>query len=118
MDLVLNVADNYFFTPYVYPTSWPEDEPVRQIIGLLVVTNISAALLYLGLGALSYFFIFDHTLMKHPQFLEVTTQFISICKLNKAQIRHELIKLAASINYQQTWSPKCFLCRYRLQTLD
>uniref|UniRef100_A0AAY5EJ86 Fatty acid hydroxylase domain-containing protein n=1 Tax=Electrophorus electricus TaxID=8005 RepID=A0AAY5EJ86_ELEEL len=73
MDLVLNVSDYYVFTPYVYPSSWPEDEPLRQIIGLLVVTNFSAALLYLGLAALSYYFIFDHNLMKHPQFLEVRT---------------------------------------------
>ncbi|KPP79385.1 lathosterol oxidase-like [Scleropages formosus] len=70
MDLVLNFADHYFFTPYVYPSSWPEDEPVRQIIGLLLVTNLGAAILYLLLGSLSYYFIFDHNLMKHPQFLE------------------------------------------------
>ncbi|XP_061103389.1 lathosterol oxidase-like [Conger conger] len=69
MDLILNFADQYFFTPYVYPASWPEDEPLRQIIGLLVVTNIGAVILYLGLGSLSYYFVFDHKLMKHPQFL-------------------------------------------------
>nr|XP_023669396.1 lathosterol oxidase isoform X2 [Paramormyrops kingsleyae] len=70
MDLVLSFADRYFFSPYVYPESWPEDEPVRQIIGLLVVTNLGAAILYLVMGYLSYYFIFDHDLMKHPQFLE------------------------------------------------
>lgn len=71
MDLVLNVADYYVLTPYVYPASWPEDWALRQIISLLVVTNLGAAVLYLGLGAISYYFIFDHTLMKHPHFLEV-----------------------------------------------
>ncbi|XP_029029147.1 lathosterol oxidase-like [Betta splendens] len=70
MDLVLNVADFYVLTPYVYPTSWPEDGALRQIISLMVVTNLGAAVLYLGLGAISYYFIFDHDLMKHPQFLE------------------------------------------------
>ncbi|XP_043077917.1 lathosterol oxidase [Puntigrus tetrazona] len=74
MDLVLNVGDYYFFTPYVYPSSWPEDEPLRQIIGLMVVTNLGAAILYLGLGVLSYFFIFDHKLKQHPQFLENQVQ--------------------------------------------
>ncbi|KTG32926.1 hypothetical protein cypCar_00049819 [Cyprinus carpio] len=74
MDLVLNVADYYFFTPYVYPSSWPEDESLRQIIGLMVVTNLGAAILYLGLGALSYFFVFDHKLKQHPQFLENQVQ--------------------------------------------
>lgn len=71
MDLVLNVADDYVLTPYVYPASWPEDGALRQIISLLVLTNLGAAVLYLGLGAISYFFIFDHNLMKHPHFLEV-----------------------------------------------
>ncbi|CAK6964527.1 lathosterol oxidase-like [Scomber scombrus] len=70
MDLVLNVADYYVLTPYVYPASWPEDGALRQIISLLVLTNLGAAILYLGLGAISYFFIFDHNLMKHPHFLE------------------------------------------------
>uniref|UniRef100_A0A8C8F5N8 Fatty acid hydroxylase domain-containing protein n=1 Tax=Oncorhynchus tshawytscha TaxID=74940 RepID=A0A8C8F5N8_ONCTS len=70
MDLVLNVADHYVLTPYVYPSSWPEDGALRQIISLLVVTNLGAAVLYLGLGWLSYHFIFDHNLMKHPQFLK------------------------------------------------
>ncbi|MGH0125053.1 UNVERIFIED_CONTAM: hypothetical protein FKN15_027885 [Acipenser sinensis] len=70
MDLVLNIADHYFFTPYIYPATWPEDDALRQILGLLAVTNLGAAALYLVLGSLSYYFIFDHTLMKHPQFLE------------------------------------------------
>lgn len=71
MDLVLNVADHYVLTPYVYPASWPEDGALRQIISLLVLTNLGAAVLYLGLGAVSYFFVFDHNLKKHPHFLEV-----------------------------------------------
>lgn len=70
MDLVLNVADDYVLTPYVYPMSWPEDGALRQIISLLVLTNLGATVLYLGLGVFSYYLIFDHKLMKHPQFLE------------------------------------------------
>lgn len=71
MDLVLNVADRYVLTPYVYPEAWAEDGALRQILSLLVLTNLGAAVLYLGLGAFSYFFIFDHNLKKHPHFLEV-----------------------------------------------
>lgn len=71
MDLVLDVADHYVLTPYVYPASWPEDGALRQIVSLLVLTNLGAAVLYLGLGAVSYFFVFDHNLKKHPHFLEV-----------------------------------------------
>lgn len=71
MDLVLNVADHYVLTPYVYPLSWPEDTALRQIISLLVVTNLGITVLYLGVGWLSYQLIFDHNLMKHPLFLKV-----------------------------------------------
>ncbi|KAM9036649.1 lathosterol oxidase [Sarcophilus harrisii] len=70
MDLVLNVADYYFFTPYVYPSTWPENEIIRQSISLLVVTNLGAYILYFFFATLSYYFIFDHSLKKHPLFLE------------------------------------------------
>ncbi|MEQ2165692.1 hypothetical protein GOODEAATRI_019754 [Goodea atripinnis] len=80
MDLVLKVADYHVLTPYVYPESWPEDGALRQIISLLVVTNLGAAVLYLGLGALSYYFIFDHNLMKHPHFLEVWSPYVMFHK--------------------------------------
>ncbi|XP_053307344.1 lathosterol oxidase [Spea bombifrons] len=70
MDLVLNAADYYFFTPYVYPASWSEGDALRQLIGLFIITNLGALVIYCGFGALSYYFVFDRSLMKHPQFLE------------------------------------------------
>ncbi|XP_074071395.1 lathosterol oxidase isoform X2 [Macrotis lagotis] len=70
MDLVLNAADYYFFTPYVYPSTWPEDEIIRQSLSLLVVTNLGAYVLYFFFATLSYYFVFDHSLKKHPLFLE------------------------------------------------
>ncbi|EMP29027.1 Lathosterol oxidase [Chelonia mydas] len=74
MDLVLNYVDYNFFTPYVYPTTWPEDEPFRQITSLLIVTNLGALVLYLLFGTLSYYLVFDHSLKQHPQFLENQVQ--------------------------------------------
>lgn len=71
MDHVLHIADCYFFTPYIYPVSWPESWAVRQIISLWVVTNVGALLVYLVFGALNFYYVFDHVLMKHPQFIEV-----------------------------------------------
>lgn len=71
MDHVLDLADCYFFTPYIYPVSWPESWAVRQIISLWVVTNVGALLVYLVFGALNFYYVFDHVLMKHPQFIEV-----------------------------------------------
>lgn len=91
MDRVLNIADYYIFTPYVYPAAWPEDEALRQIISLWVVTNLGAELIYLGFGALSFYCVFDHKLMKHPQFITVSclmvqniylhTNYISVSEL-------------------------------------
>lgn len=74
MDLVLNVADHYVLTPYVYPVSWAEDGALRQILSLLVLTNLGATVLYLSLASFSYFFIFDHRLKKHPHFLQVRSR--------------------------------------------
>lgn len=87
MDLVLKVSDHYVLTPYVYPSSWPEDGALRQLISLLLVTNLGAAVLYLGLGGLSFFFIFDHKLMKHPQFLEVGS--LSFKPITKSSLKME-----------------------------
>lgn len=72
MDHVLDIADSYILTPYVYPASWPEDGALRQIISLWVVTTLGAELIYLGFGALNYYYVFDHKLMKHPYFLKVS----------------------------------------------
>lgn len=71
MDHVLDIADSYIFTPYVYPASWPEHGALRQILSLWLLTNLGAVLIYLGLGALSFCYVFDHKLMKHPQFIKV-----------------------------------------------
>ncbi|XP_069752198.1 lathosterol oxidase [Narcine bancroftii] len=69
MDIVLHYADYYIFTPYVYPSSWPEQDTLRQLISLLVVTNLGATAIYFCFGTLSYYFIFDHALKNHPQYL-------------------------------------------------
>uniref|UniRef100_A0A672I832 Sterol-C5-desaturase n=1 Tax=Salarias fasciatus TaxID=181472 RepID=A0A672I832_SALFA len=70
MDHVLNISDQYVFTPYVYPASWPEHWALRQIVSLWVVTTVGALLVYLGFGVLSFYLVFDHKLMKHPQFIQ------------------------------------------------
>ena len=72
MDVVLGLADKYFFTPYVYPETWEESNPWRQFLSLNIVTDLGGAILYLITASLSYLFIFDHNLLKHPQVLEVS----------------------------------------------
>lgn len=70
MDLVLNVADRYFLSSYVYPLTWQEDDVTRQFISLLLIVNIGGAILYLSVATISYFFVFDKRLLEHPQILE------------------------------------------------
>ena len=72
MDIVLNLHDQYLFTPYVYPKSWPEDDPVRQLISLAFLVNIHAVIMYFSLAGFSYFFLFDKSQMNNPLFLKVS----------------------------------------------
>lgn len=69
MDLVLKVADEHVLTPYVYPSTWPEDDLLRQGLSLSAITILGGYFLYLSLACLSYIFIYDKNLMKHPQYL-------------------------------------------------
>ncbi|XP_070548209.1 lathosterol oxidase-like [Ptychodera flava] len=82
MDVVLELADHYFFTPYVYPDDWPEDDWQRQLLSLLVVVTLGGYLLYFMTASASYFFLFDHRLLKHPQILEnqVRKEIVYTCK--------------------------------------
>uniref|UniRef100_A0A0F7Z9H4 Lathosterol oxidase-like protein n=1 Tax=Crotalus adamanteus TaxID=8729 RepID=A0A0F7Z9H4_CROAD len=74
MDLVLDYADSYILTPYVYPATWLEDDAFRQIISLSIITNLGAFAIYFLFATLSYYLLFDHKLKKHPQFLENQVQ--------------------------------------------
>jgi len=70
MDILLHYADQWFFTPYVYPAGWAQEDISRQAISLYIVLIITTYVFYLVFAALNYYFIFDHQLMKHPQFLK------------------------------------------------
>lgn len=60
----LSVAD----TPPTF--LWPRDNIYRQMISILVITQLGATSLYLIFSALSYYFIFDRRLEYHPRFLQ------------------------------------------------
>jgi lathosterol oxidase len=49
---------------------WARDNVYRQSISILLITQIGATFLYLGLSALSYYLIFDRRLEHHPRFLK------------------------------------------------
>jgi lathosterol oxidase len=100
MDLALEVADHYFFTPYVYPESWPESNIFRQFISLNLITDAGGAILYLVTASLSYLFIFDKRLLKHPQILE-------------NQVRKEILYTLKSVPFMGLLTAVVFLMEVR-----
>lgn len=69
MDDVLWFCDKHFFTPYVYSESIPEDNALRQAASLFAVSLVGGYFTYLFFAYLSYVFIFDKALLKHPKML-------------------------------------------------
>lgn len=100
MDYVLGVADPYFFTPYIYPESWPVDWWVRQYVSLYSIVCVGGAFLYLLPATFMYFFFFDHRLMKHEKFIP-------------GQVKLEIMYALWSIPYMSI--PTCFLFVLELQ---
>lgn len=74
MDLLLSLSDESFFTPYVYPKHWPEDNTWRQLLSLNILVDVGGILLYLITSTLSYIFLFDKRLLEHPLILKVVTK--------------------------------------------
>ena len=54
----------------VLASAWPRDYLPRQLISLTVLTLVGIHLLYFIFASLSYRFIFNHEMMKHPRFLK------------------------------------------------
>jgi len=71
MDLVLHLADEYVLDAvWTRLAPWPRDYVPRQILSLSVVTLVGIHLLYFIFAGLSYKFIFNHDMMRHPRFLK------------------------------------------------
>ena len=75
MDLVLGPADQYFFTPYIYPSWMPENNLLRQFISLNIISDIGAALVYFITASLNYLLVFNKEILTHPLILKVSNRF-------------------------------------------
>ena len=62
-------------------SAWPRDYMPRQIISLTILTIIGSHFLYFFFSYLSYRFIFNHDMMKHPKFLKNQVKLEIICSL-------------------------------------
>lgn len=98
MDLVLNICDDYVLdnvwarlVPLNDPladhfsqsflanvsaialrpqSAWPRDYVPRQLASLLVITLVGIHFLYFVFAGLSFRYIFNHEMMRHPRFLK------------------------------------------------
>ncbi|PPR03075.1 hypothetical protein CVT24_012388 [Panaeolus cyanescens] len=51
-------------------SAWPRDYIPRQLLSLSVITLLGIHVLYFLFAGLSYYFIFNHEMMRHPRFLK------------------------------------------------
>lgn len=72
MDVVLRGADRLLLDK-AYASLAPSmgrDNVARQCISLYIITLIATLILYFGIAGLSYLFIYDKRMMRHPRFLK------------------------------------------------
>ena len=73
MDLVLRICDDFFLDEIwsrLTPFKLQRECIPRQLISLCVITLIGIHVLYFLFAWISYRFIFNHEMMKHPRFLK------------------------------------------------
>jgi lathosterol oxidase len=51
-------------------SAWPRHYIPRQCLSLIITTLVGVHLLYFLFSTFSYYFVFDHEMMKHPRFLK------------------------------------------------
>ncbi|KAF8553132.1 hypothetical protein OG21DRAFT_1597818 [Imleria badia] len=76
MDLVLHIADEYMLhSLWARLSGWPRDYIPRQLLSLTMVTLIGINLVYFIFATISFQFIFNHELMRHPRFFKNQIRF-------------------------------------------
>lgn len=67
--------------PPAIASAWPRDHIFRQLLSLTVITLIGIFVLYFLFASLSFYFIFNHDMMRHPRFLPNQVKLEIICSL-------------------------------------
>jgi lathosterol oxidase len=62
-------------------SAWPRDYIPRQVLSLFAMTSIGITILYFTFAWLSYKFIFNHDMMRHPRFLKNQIKLEIQCSL-------------------------------------
>ncbi|KAH8112003.1 fatty acid hydroxylase [Phellopilus nigrolimitatus] len=66
--LATNISQS--FADVSHFSAWPRDYVPRQVLSLSVLTLVGIHLLYFIFAGLSYRYIFNHDMMRHPRFLK------------------------------------------------
>lgn len=85
-------------------SQWPRDNIYRQMLSILVITQLGASSLYLIFSALSYYFVFDRRLEYHPRFLQ-------------NQVRQEIKSSLSAIPFINILTLPVFLAEVRGRSL-
>jgi len=62
-------------------SAWPRDYVPRQLLSLILLTLVGIHVLYFLFAGMSYKFIFDHNMMRHPRFLKNQVKLEIQCSL-------------------------------------
>lgn len=62
-------------------SAWPRDYIPRQLLTLTVLTTLGILFLYFFFAWLSYKYIFNHEMMRHPKFLKDQVRLEIMCSL-------------------------------------
>ncbi|KAJ7671541.1 fatty acid hydroxylase [Mycena polygramma] len=76
-------------------SAWPREYIPRQLISLMVITVVGAHLLYFTFAGLSYRYVFNHDMMRHPRFL-------------KNQVKQEIMSSLWGIPWMALITVPCF----------
>ena len=68
-------------SPSLLVSAWPRDYVPRQLISLIILTLVGIHVLYFLFAWLSYIFIFNHDMMRHPRFLKNQVKLEIQCSL-------------------------------------
>ncbi|KFA73423.1 hypothetical protein S40288_04229 [Stachybotrys chartarum IBT 40288] len=85
-------------------SAWPRDNIYRQIISLLIITQLGASSLYFIFSSLSYYLVFDRRLEYHPRFL-------------KNQVRQEIVSSMKAVPWINVLTLPWFLGEVRGKSL-
>lgn len=97
----LSVSSNFTsFASSSRTSAWPRDYILRQTLSLSLISFVGIIVLYFLFAGFSYYFIFNHDMMRHPRFI-------------KNQVKLEIVTSLGSFPGMTALTVPCFLGEVR-----